>query len=135
MSDCLSAEAQRSIARLANSDLNGLTLADMGRSLELSFSFMGFAGGEGHDVLLRLGGVERLRFDCPRDSESVYFVGEATLDCVEGNGADNLFRLRLEGEVSIEVVCAVVQVFEEVGVSNPAATAIIRTGKDMVMGG
>ena len=112
---------ENTIGRLGNSDPNEILFSEDARNLSLNCTFAGLVGGEGHDVVVRLNGITDLNLKRADDDRSRYFVGDASLDRVENEGAPakgDLYRFQLNGGLTLDVCCETVQVLEQLPISK-----------------
>ena len=120
---------------LQNCDLVDLHLDHNGTELRLTFSWEGFAGGEGHNLVLLLRNVVFFWFSHAIDPERNYLVSGATLadlgsdgiitlPAVPHKGRDvrhiyvdcptrPLRHLSLQGSLMFEVVCVEIEILSE----------------------
>ena len=108
---------QRIIKQLRDCCLADWQWDDARRIVKLRFSWISFLGGEGRDVLLYLYGVSRFSFEYPDDKNlnEYYSVFDASLKRgLDEEGNSVFYRLRLEGEVTMNVTCQACEVFEQV---------------------
>ena len=60
-----------------NTDLVDFQVSNMGKTIRMTFSFDGYAGGEGQDVVITLKGASEMRISIVADQDEIFFIGKA----------------------------------------------------------
>jgi hypothetical protein len=110
---------------VGDSDLVELQLKDQGKCLCMTFSFAGFAGGEGKEVRVELFGIKELEYSLVEDQEAVYFVGELWVEETEFG-----IKVGSDGEFYMKALCTHYEVTQISMVSTASKKNNFAVGKN-----
>jgi len=114
MSKLFTHEAQQLIRSVSDSDLIEIDFSDNADALKLVFSFEGFAGGTGHEVILSLGGLTTITIIPPAGECLPFLVADLEVLVVENAQGQQFFRLHLEGAIEIKADAKYIQLYKEI---------------------
>jgi hypothetical protein len=122
-------------AEVTRSDVAELSLDPEGRWLRVSFSFSGFAGGEGRDIIIELMGLVHVQLIKDPEEICPFFAGDVSIEPLDDGGVavlpklssryilpdggsitygQSLYYFRVDGGIALDVACQDVRVYREV---------------------
>lgn len=114
MSKLFTQEAQQLIRSVRDSSLLEINFNETVDLVKLVFSFAGFAGGEGHEVILSLGRLTTITLNPPDRGSFPSLVADIEVLVLEDAQGQQFFRLHLEGEIEIKADAKYIQLHEEI---------------------